>query len=54
MTVAVTVGATLMVDINPDDYDTKEDMLKAAEDNAMLHLEELDNFYVLDSEIAYD
>lgn len=52
LTVAVTVGGTLYIKINPDDYDSKEEMLQAAEKDAMLHLDELDKYYVFDSEFV--
>lgn len=49
MKAAVTVGTTLYIDINPDDYDTKEEMLKAAEEYAMLNLDQIDRYFVLES-----
>lgn len=49
--IKVVAAADYYCTLDDENYDSKEELLKAAESLAMLNLEKLDNYYIIGSEI---
>lgn len=52
LTVAVTIGGTIFVKINSDEFGTKEEMLQYAEKKAMLNIDQIEKYNIFDSEFV--